>query len=66
MPTNLHLRDVPDDLHRILSSRAESRGLSLRQYVLEVLTEHTALPTLEEWLASLSTPAPSRAAAARR
>lgn len=41
------------------------RGLSLRQYTLEVLREHCHQPTLDEWLdglnrltpVSLSTPA---------
>ena len=53
MPTSLHVRDVPDDLHRSLVARAERRGMSLRQYVLEVLAGHAALPTLDEWLDDL-------------
>jgi len=29
------------------------RGLSLRQYALEVLRDHCQLPTLDEWLDGL-------------
>lgn len=54
MPTHLHVRDVPDDLHRSLISRAKSQGLSLRQYVLQALADHEALPTLDEWLDGLA------------
>lgn len=54
MAIHLHVRDVPDDLHASLTARAERRGMSLRGYVLEVLAEHAALPTLDDWLDGLS------------
>lgn len=54
MATTLHVRDVPEDLHAILSARAERQGMSLRCYVLSVLSEHAALPTIDEWLDDLS------------
>lgn len=50
MTVNLHVRDVPDEVHESLTQRAEHRGMSLRQYTIEVLAEHCALPTLEAWL----------------
>jgi plasmid stability protein len=54
MPTNLHVRDVPDRVHEVLRDRARRRGLSLRQYTLEVLTAHCETPTIDEWLDDLS------------
>lgn len=50
MTVNLHIRDVPDDIHETLAQRAEGKGVSLRQYAIEVLAEHCSLPTLDEWL----------------
>ena len=50
MPVNLHVRDVPDPVHETLTQRAECKGMSLRQYTIEVLAEHCALPTLDDWL----------------
>jgi hypothetical protein len=54
MSVHLQIRDMPDKLHRILRRRASARGLSLRQYTLEVLREHCRQPTLDEWLDGLS------------
>jgi plasmid stability protein len=62
MPTTLHLRDVPDDLHERLRARAERRGMSLRGYVLSVLADHASLPTLDEWLDGLARVPPAAAA----
>lgn len=50
MTVNLHVRDVPDQIHESLSRRAARKGMSLRQYTIEVLAEHCALPTLDAWL----------------
>jgi hypothetical protein len=60
MPIHLQIRDMPDKLHRMLHRRASARGLSLRQYALEVLREHCRQPTLDEWLDGLGklTPVP--------
>lgn len=54
MPTNLHVRDVPDEAHAALVARAERAGMSLRRYTIEVLEKHCALPTLEDWLDGLA------------
>lgn len=59
MPTNLHVREVPDEVHAALVARAERAGMSLRQYTIEVLEEHCALPTLEDWLDGLAALAPA-------
>jgi plasmid stability protein len=53
MAVHLQIRDLPDELHRILRERAATRGLSLRQYVLEILQEHCRQPTVDEWLDGL-------------
>lgn len=50
---SLHVRDVPDEVHQALMRRAKARGVSLRRYLIELLTEHVSLPTMDEWLASL-------------
>jgi hypothetical protein len=66
MAVHLQIRDLPDELHQTLRRRAAARGLSLRQYALEVLRDHCDEPTLDEWLDGLSrlTPAsPSISAA---
>jgi hypothetical protein len=54
MAVHLQIRDLPDEIHHTLRQRAETRGLSLRQYTLEVLREHCQEPTLDEWLDGLS------------
>jgi plasmid stability protein len=58
MAVHLQIRDLPDELHQTLRRRAAARGLSLRQYTLEVLREHCQQPTLDEWLDGLSRLAP--------
>lgn len=44
------IRDVPDDVHAELARRAAAKDMSLRAYLREVLTEHVAVPSMEEWL----------------
>ena len=50
---NLNVRDLPDEVHEVLVRRAEARKMSLRAYVVEVLSEHCRLPDTDEWLAAL-------------
>jgi hypothetical protein len=47
---SMHLRDVPDHLHHELSERAAHRGMTLRQYTIDVLAQHCAHPTVDDWL----------------
>ena len=54
MSVHLQSRDLPDDLPQELRQRAAARGVSLRQYALDVLMDHCCRPTLEEWLDGLS------------
>ena len=66
MAVHLQIRDLPADLHRVLRERAKKRGLSLRQYALEILQEHCLQPTVDEWLDGLDrlTPVPLSTSAA--
>jgi plasmid stability protein len=50
---NLNIRHLPDQVHAVLVRRASARGMSLRAYVVEVLSSHCSLPTTDEWLADL-------------
>jgi antitoxin FitA len=51
---NVHVRGLPDDVHATLAARAARRGVSLNRYVVEVLSGHSRLPTLDEWLDGLA------------
>lgn len=50
---NLHIRDLPEEVHATLARRALARRMSLRAYVVEVLAAHSVLPTTDEWLADI-------------
>ncbi len=50
MSTMLQVRNVPDDIHRILKARAASRGLALSAYALDVLKREISRPTRDEML----------------
>ena len=44
----IQIRNVPDDLHRLLKSRAALAGQSLSDYLLEELRRVALRPTLRE------------------
>ena len=44
----VQIRDVPEDVHRTLKSRAAASGKTLSQYLREVLAANAARPTVEE------------------
>ena len=48
--SNLQIKNVPEDLHDELRRRADLRGLTLRDYVLDLLRRETSRPDLSEWL----------------
>jgi 3-oxoacyl-[acyl-carrier-protein] synthase III len=50
MSVNMHIREVPDEVHEELQRRASSAGMTLRQYTVKVLDEHVATPTMDEWM----------------
>lgn len=47
------IRDLPDEVHAELVRRAATADKSLRAYLREVLTEHVALPSIDQWLQRL-------------
>ena len=48
MPKTIQLRDVPEDLHRVLQARAASAGKSLSDYLIAEIRRHAEYPTVEE------------------
>ena len=48
MPKMIRLRNVPDDLHRVLKSRAALAGKSLSDYLIAEIQRHAEYPTVEE------------------
>lgn len=54
MAKMIQLRHVPDELHRKLTARAASQGLSLSDYLLEEVRRIAECPTLAEMRARLA------------
>lgn len=52
--TNVQIRDVPDDVHRVLVRRAEEAGQSLQQHLLGELTKLASRPTNAELMARIA------------
>jgi plasmid stability protein len=50
MPS-VQIKNVPDDVHSVLRTRAAATGQSLQEYLLARLTEDARQPTLDEVLA---------------
>ena len=48
MAKMIQIRNVPEDLHRILKSRASLQGMSLSDYLLSELRRTTERPTVQE------------------
>jgi plasmid stability protein len=44
----IQLRNVPDDLHRVLKARAALEGMSLSDYLLDEIRRIAARPTVRE------------------
>lgn len=55
MSVMIQLRNVPDELHRKLKARAASLGMSMSDYLLSELRPLADQPTMQEWLAMVST-----------
>ena len=53
MSVMVQIRNVPDELHRKLKSRAALAGMSISEYVLRDLERALERPTREELLARL-------------
>lgn len=48
MHRSIHIRNVPDDIHRRLKARAAGAGMSLPAYLRAEIAKIAALPTPEE------------------
>ncbi len=44
------IRDLPDEVRAELAHRAAARDMSMRAYLCEVLADHVAVPSMDEWL----------------
>jgi plasmid stability protein len=47
----IQIRDVPDDVHAVLRTRAAAAGMSMSEYLRSELITLAARPTLDEVLA---------------
>lgn len=52
--SNLQIRGVPAALHEALAERARARGLTMSQYVIQLLERDLGRPTMEDWLEGLA------------
>lgn len=50
VPKNIQIRNVPDDVHRVLTERAAAVGQSLQEYLLARLTADAATKVNREVL----------------
>jgi plasmid stability protein len=58
MSAMIQIRNVPDELHRRLKSRAALAGMSLSDYLLNEIRQVAERPTLEELRARLEQRSP--------
>lgn len=49
----VQIRDVPEDVHRLLKARAAASGVSLSEYLRSLLTSSASRPTSEEFMARI-------------
>ena len=52
---NVNVRDVPEDVHAILTARAAAARQSLQEYMLEQLIRQARRPTMHEVLEQVKT-----------
>jgi antitoxin FitA len=50
MSKMIQIRNMPDEMHRVLKSRAAAQGLSLSDYLIQELRKSAEVPTIQEWL----------------
>ncbi len=49
----IQVKNVPEDLHEALRSRAAREGMDLQSYLLKLIRRDLALPSETEWLEEL-------------
>ena len=50
MSIMVQIRNMPDEMHRILKARAAKEGKSLSDYILGELRKSVEVPTIQDWL----------------
>jgi len=50
MSKMIQIRDVPEQVHRILKARAAREGMSLSDFIKKELESSAERPTMREWL----------------
>ena len=58
MSKMIQIRNVPDETHRVLKTRAAHAGMTLSDYLLAELRRFAKLPTQDEMLARLRSRTP--------
>lgn len=56
----LQVKRVPDDIHDELRRRAHQEGMTVRDYVLDLIRRDQAMPSRLDWIGSLSRLRPIR------
>jgi hypothetical protein len=54
----IQVKDVPEELHEALRRRAIQEGMTLADYVLDLIRRDLGLPSRREWLERLATREP--------
>jgi antitoxin FitA len=60
----IQVKNIPDALHAELRRRAEAEGMTLSEYVLDVLRRDLTVPGQRQWLERLGSRAPARTSGA--
>jgi plasmid stability protein len=50
----LQVKNIPPDLHDAIRRRAAAQGLTVGDYILELVRRDLAVPSQREWFAELS------------
>jgi plasmid stability protein len=50
----LQVKNIPPDLHEAIRRRAAEQGLTVGDYILELVRRDLAVPSQREWFAELS------------
>ncbi|WP_029288314.1 hypothetical protein [Cellulomonas sp. HZM] len=48
----LQVKNLPDELHTQLSARARRQGVTMTEYVTQLLRRDLGRPSMDEWLAA--------------
>ena len=54
----IQVKDVPEELHEALRRRAIQEGMTMADYVLDLIRRDLGLPSRREWLERLATSEP--------